>query len=114
MVENEQMMNLIISSPTKNILSSIFYEKTRLRPDMVEERAILGKDRCLFTRDRMVTQLLDSEFYLFGERKLGTMLMGIPFLVGAMPKKLWLNERDIYEYNLVIYYNREKPRIGKE
>ena len=108
------MHNLITSSPTKNILSRIFYEKTRLRPDMVEERAILGKDRCLITRDRLVMQLLDSEFYLFGERKLGTLLMGVPLFVEAMPKKLWLNERDIYEYNLVIYHIREKPRIGKE
>ena len=63
MVENEQMMNLIISSPTKNILSRIFYEKTRLRPDMVEERAIFGIDRCLLSRQPEMIKVKHLEMY---------------------------------------------------
>ena len=36
-----------LRSPTKNIVARIYNEKTKLRPDMIEERAILGSDRCL-------------------------------------------------------------------
>lgn len=64
---DEQLSNMIISSPTKNILSKI-YEKTRLRPDMQAEREILGGDRCLLFGSNKILRLLKPDFFIvFGE-----------------------------------------------
>ena len=103
------------SAPTNgSILSKIYYEKTKLRPDMVK---ILKRDRCLLntqTADSRTATILNSEFYLVGATKASDMLLGMPFLVTALPKKLWFIRRNIYNYNLVLYYRREKERIGQE
>ena len=92
---------MILSSPTRNILSRIFYEKTQFRSDMEAEREILKKDRCLLFRDPKVLQLLKSDLYLCGERTGGNLLMSSSFLFEGMFKKLWVNKRAIFEYNLV-------------
>ena len=114
MLENEQLTNLIASSPTKNILWRIFNEKTRLRPDMIKEREIIERDRCLLFRDPKMIQLLRSDIFLVGETTAGNLLMSSSYLFEEMSNKLWVNQRSFYEYNLVIYYNSDKSRIGRE
>ena len=47
------------------------------------------------------------------ERKMANLLLLIPMFVEAMPKKMWLREMN-YEFNLVIYYNPDKPEIAKQ
>ena len=111
--DNDQLSNLIVSLPTKNVLSRIFYEKTRLRPDRVEQRKILGKDRCLMSPDIQMLRLLKIGGFLFAERKVLHLLLAMPVFVESMPNKMWLREMN-YEYNLVTYYRRDKPRLGKE
>lgn len=67
MLENGQMQNLAVGSPAKNILARIFYEKTRLRPDMLMEKAMLGSDRCLVSRDpAKLSKITKSDVYLVG------------------------------------------------
>ena len=108
---------MVTSSPTKTntVLSRIFYEKTRLRPDMAFERAILESDRCLLSKHPKVFQLFDSPVFIVGEKKGSNMLAAATrVLFEGNLKKVWSKERDIYQYNLVFYYNGDKPRIGEE
>lgn len=66
MFKNEQLSNMITSNPNKNtILSRIYNEKTRLHPDMREEREFLQSDRCLFDIDIKVLRLINSEVIEF-------------------------------------------------
>lgn len=90
---------MIISSPTKNILSKI-YAKTRLGPNMKKEREILNEDRCLIGRSPKMFELLHSPILLVGERKAADTLLASAFLAESFLTKIWLNQRSkIYEYN---------------
>ena len=62
-LKDDQLHSMIVSSPTKNILGRI-YEKTKLRPDMVNERAILEGDRCLSGREPKMASLITSDIFL--------------------------------------------------
>lgn len=104
MLENDQFTNMITSSPTRNILAKIYDEKTLLRPDMIKERAVLKRPRCLLFRDPSVFQLLKSDLFLVGERTAGNLLMSSSFLFEGMFKKLFVNQKSIYEYNLVGFW----------
>lgn len=87
---------------------------------MRREREILGDDRCLLTKGPKLLELMDSEdFFLFGERTVAYFLLAIPDIVERMPKKIWQFRKDrmgepLYTYPLVVYYRREKPRMGYE
>lgn len=114
---NEQLHNLIVSSPTKNILWRIF-ERTRLRPDMTREREILGGERCLFTRSPDMFQLLRSDIFLVGERSAANLLFSAFYMAENLLNKLWFNENiKLYEYNKVLYYSlrqkENKERIER-
>ena len=111
-LENDQLHNMIISSPTKNILSRIFQEKTRLGPDMTKERELFEGENCLISRDYKMTQLFSSEIFLVGERHTADLLMSTFEGFEGIFNKLWISET-IYEYNLVAYYNGDKPEIGR-
>ena len=66
-VAHNQLYDMILSSPTKNILWKIFNEKTGLREDMVEERKLLSGDRCLVSKNMIqIAAILKSadEFFL--------------------------------------------------
>lgn len=106
---------MITSSPVYNILSKVYYEKTRLSPDMLEERELLGQDRCLVTRDLKMLKLIKMRVFVMAERKVGDWLLSVPFVVEGMPKKIWLSDRATeYSYPLVIYYSRESTKVGKQ
>ena len=115
LVKSEQLANMISSSSVKNVLSKVYYEKTRLRPEMARERAILKSDFCLLSIDSpLIYDLLNSDFFLFGERKGGNYLLANSFMFEKLFNRVWLNEKPVFEYNLVIYHNRDKgPRLGK-
>ena len=100
MLKNDQLHNMILNSPNKNILSRI-YERTRFRPDMLKEKTLLKSDRCLLTRDARMFQLLHSNVFFLSERKAAELFLAVYFLGEAFFKLLWLNERRIYEYNKV-------------
>lgn len=90
---------MILSSPTKNILTRI-YAKTWLKPNMKKERKILNEDRCLIKRSPEMIQLLHSPIVLVGERKAADALLASAFVVESFLNKIWLNQRrKIYEYN---------------
>ena len=105
---------MVVSSPTKNALTRI-YEKTRLRPDMAAEKAALKKDRCLLNYGPIeITEILKSDRIFFvGERRIADLVLGAPFVFESMYKKLWVNGRNIFEFNQVIYFHKDKPRLGR-
>ena len=53
--------NLIASLPKSSDLSRLFYEKSKLHPDQVEERLVLDDDRCLAERDPKIVYLLKGD-----------------------------------------------------
>ena len=113
MLKQDQLHNMIGSSSTKNILSRILYEKTRLRPDMAKERELLKSDHCLAERSPKLLSLFSSDnFFFVGERNMFHIFLTAFSLVDGFFNKLWIAEK-IYEYNLVIYYNADKPTIGR-
>lgn len=59
--QDDQLVTMILSSPTKNILSKVYYEKTKLRPNMVKERQFFKSGRCLLYRDmKLVYELVKT------------------------------------------------------
>ena len=114
-VENDQLHIIIIGSPAKSLLSRIFYEKTRLRPDMGKERAIVKKDRCLIPRRPEVLDLMNSDlFILVAKTFVDFVLTSSSIMTGFFRNQMWISRKPIFEFNLVTYYNGDKPRIGKE
>lgn len=111
---NDQMHNMILNSPTQNVLTRI-YEKTRLPPDMgPEERKLYDGDRCLLHRNfEKIREILKRNIFLFGERKTADLLLTLLFLFDGLFEKFWISEKFLQEYNQVIYYNGGKPRLAK-
>ena len=114
MLKDDQLHSMIVSSSTKNVLWRIFHEKTRLRPDMARERAILENDRCLLPSDYVkITKIMQiSDIFIVGERTIANILLPSLYMLEGIFKKLWIPEK-IYEYNQVVYYNRDKQWIGR-
>ena len=108
------LTNMIATSPIRNTLWRIFHEKTLFQPDMKRERAIIGRDRCLLDTNPSLAQIVDSEKLSFvGEMRnaLSPILAAASTFPGAV-NKLFLTG-PIYEYNLVVFYNPQKPRLGQ-
>ena len=105
-----QLASLIAVTPNKNVLWKLFYEKTRLREDMVKERQVLGSDHCWITGQSNMFQLLNSDVFALGERNLKNFLLSIP---GAFTDKDVFCNNKIYEYTLSLFYTVDKPWIGK-
>lgn len=99
-IENEQITNLIASSPT-SVLSRILSEKSILRPDMAKERELVGSSRCVLDRDPKLFKLMQSDVFLFTEKKFLDLSLAIPLFADGLPKRLWLKKSGIYSYNLV-------------
>lgn len=115
LLENDQLHLMIKSSPVKNILSKIYNEKTSLlKHNMVEERSLFETDKCLITRDYKMTQLVSSDVVLIGERHTADLLMATLEGLGGVFNKMWISDKIIFEYNLVSYYNGDKPEIARE
>ena len=103
---------MIVSSPNKNIVSKIFYDKTRLRPDMTGEREIMGDDRCLFRTSRSMFGFIKyhENVFVVGERYARNVLLSIPLFEGA---KIFDAFNNIFEYPLANFFNPDKPEIGQ-
>ena len=65
-----KLHKMIASSPNKNLLWRIFDEKTRLRPDQIEEKQIVENERCLVPRDPKIVALLKTDAFVVGDRKM--------------------------------------------
>ena len=109
----EQLVSMIATSKTKNILSRIYSEKTLLRSDMVAERNFIKGEHCFVPKDPQIFQLFgQSDVFLVGERTVGNLFLSIPNLLTGFVNQLWFNQRPIFEFNLAIYYDRDKPELG--
>lgn len=94
----------MMSSPTKNILSRIFNEKMRLRPEMVEERETLDDNFCLISRTQKVFQFFKFDFFILVPRITANIFVAMIDSFDGLLGKVWISEKAIYQYNLVIYY----------
>ena len=106
---NDQLAYMAASAPPKSTLWRIFHEFSRLRPEMMKERAILGNDQCLLPKHPRVLDLFSGEIYLVNER---WPILASMFMFESIFKKMWLSEK-IYEYSQFYYYNGDKARIGR-
>lgn len=61
----------------------------------------------------MTKVLQNFKFYFVAERKMADFLLAFSYLVEKFFRKLWIAEKGIYEYRLFIFYNGDKPVIGK-
>ena len=109
-VRNETLHTMVANSPArKNILSRIFDEKTRLRDDMAKERAMLKGDRCLPPRSPEMFDLMNSDVFLVGPgTSMDLLLITSSFLFGRPFKSMWITEKKITEYPMVLYYSLRK------
>ena len=117
----DQLVSMITSRPTssslprsnQNILS-ILYDKTRLKPDMVE-REIIGHDRCLIARDlSKIKKIVEStRLFFVGDRRQADFMLATSSMFAHLIPKLWISPKAIYEHPKVIYYqNANTPTIG--
>ena len=116
LLKDGQIHAMITSSPNRDVLSRIFYEKTLLKPEMEMERKMLGEERCLIGRNIPMTKLLEAsldDFFLVMQRQTRNTLLGSSFLLGRVFKMMWISEKKVYEYPKVYYYDGNKPEIGK-
>ena len=110
LVENEQEMNLAaaIRSPD-NLLRRIFETKTILRDDMVEEKRILKRNKCILplgdlSSTNSMTGLALSDFYFVASRTYFDFLI-VFFSQFGMSRKVFLSSQVIEEYDSVFYFN---------
>ena len=128
--QDDQLVSMIFSSKTKNIISKVYYEKTRLRPDMIKERKYFKTGRCLLYREvRLVYEMVKtgrkieclisiaysnlafqsplliirkpfSDFFLFGPKTTGDIILVSLRAFEGFYRKLWYNRKPIFEFNL--------------
>ena len=119
MLEGDEMMNIALSSPIKNVIWRIYQSKLYLKPEMEEERTIINDVRCRLPRSLKIFELFKPAFFLIMERSQANLFLANSNMlqgVGNKPK-LWMYGRNLYSYNRVFYYNlrhkENEQRIGR-
>lgn len=107
-MDEETETNMALTAPKGSILSKLYDEKTILSERMVKEKSILKNDRCLFKRDSSIVSLLNSYLYLTGSET-AFYFLEIAFSQFGSLGKIWILDQDIYEFNIVFYYNLRNP-----
>lgn len=105
-IDGEQEMNIAKSPNANNLLSKIYNKKTYLRSDMVKERKMLNKDRCLIKKDTSMFDLFQSDIFNIGSQVFFDFLLLYQSQLDLI-KKIWLSDQKIMEYDLVMYFNNE-------
>lgn len=117
LLENDEIAKIAASLPRKSILSKIYYDKTRLRPNMNRERQLLGQERCLIQRNPKLLSLLDIDAYFVSEKTQLNLVMASALMFSEERRRLWIYGKDLYSYNRVFLYSlrhkENKQRIGK-
>lgn len=111
-MENENEIKIAQTASKSSIMYRIYNEKTSLRKDMVKERMLIKKDRCVLEKDTRMFGLVGSDVLIIGSESLSY----FAFLLMASTGwsiKTWLLQKDVYTYNLVLYFNRRNP-INKQ
>lgn len=95
--------HLAEKSPKNTVLSKIFYQKTLLKDDHVGLKKSLKNTRCILSHTLDHYRLFRDDMILVTSQIEGKVfLMALSEL--AMVKKIWLLDRNIQDYNVVIYY----------
>ena len=85
-------------------MSRLFYEKTKLRNDMLKERTLLKSDRCVAERDSSMIHVITSKDVFFVGTELFSYLALLLLSSINMPLESWILDHDLYEFNTVVYY----------
>ena len=107
-IENENEIKIARTASKSSIMYRIFNEKTSLREDMAKEKKLIKKDRCVLEKSTRLFDLVGSNVLIIGSESLSY----FAFLLMAYVDwavKTWLLQKDVYTYNLVLYYNRRNP-----
>ena len=107
-IEKETEIAMSLSAPKGSILNRL-YEKTILNKDMLEEKLILKSDRCLIKKDSsVIVRLARSHLFFTGSETASYFFLAF-ISQFDLPMKGWMLDKDIYEYNTVLYYNLRNP-----
>lgn len=87
------------TSPPSSLLYRLYREKTRLRKDQIQERQLLGSDKCSLRRDLSMASFGHSEVFLLISETSMNFLLHL-FLPGARKDKAWVLNRGIHQYNV--------------
>ena len=99
-VKDEAVHNLILSSPPESLLGRI-YEKSRLRPEMAHEKAILNRDHCVVGEAFLITKLMFSDVFIAEIKSTMDIFFAASYGFGGIFKKLWISEKPIHEFRMV-------------
>lgn len=118
LVADEQLHNMILGSPgTKNLLWRIYHEKTLLKPEMTKERAIIKGERCLIPRSIQLLEFFKSFVFFVCPATAANLVQASLFLFKQQAISLWINEKVLVEFNMVICFSLRQPdnkrRIGR-
>ena len=117
LMKAEPSTHMIASMPRNSVLFKVYNEKTRLGEDKIKEREVIKSDRCLLETDPRIFDraysIFDLDAFILSERKISSIVLVNAYLFKAFFDKIWLNNRAFFEYAQVIYYTRDKPRIGR-
>ena len=122
-LNKESEMNLALRLPSSTTLSKLFYEKTYFKDNQVKEKLYLGKDRCLIDLDHKLVEFAKNDDILFVnseadckssyffKSKSHISIFIFSFLAclylmlfSEFIKKIWLLNKGIHYYNVVLYY----------
>lgn len=106
-------IRLTLSSSKDSFLYKIFKEKTKLGKKEVELREIVGSDRCILKRGTnwLNAMLNHRDLFYFGTETSKNFLFFIFGLIEMRKMKIWILEKDIYDFNVVIYYGLKNKAI---
>lgn len=97
-------MKIALGQPKAFLMSRLFHEKTKLRKEMVKERALLKSDRCVAERDSSMLHVITSKQLFFIGTELFSYLALLLLSSINMPIESWILDHDLYEFNTVVYY----------
>ena len=112
---------IAMSLPRQAVLSKLFYEKSFFRSNQREKEQFVKGDKCLIERKLADLRLVgspeqlfvasESEGLLFGQRISTGLALVKPYLLSLNTlhlniNKFWLLDRNLFEYQLVIYFRR--------
>ena len=112
--KGEQLHNLILSfSSPKNVLTRIFKEKTMFGANM-KERELFKDGRCLISLNPKMADLMNSPIFAIAPRTTANFFLVLFHMLQGVFKEIWVTEKPIYEFRLVIYYTSLRKKGNKE
>ena len=77
------------------------------------EGKLFASNSCLLFNDPKVIGILSTDFFVVGPKTASSLFLAVSQMYGSIFKQMWISERKIFEYPLVLYYTLRKPENKK-